>query len=161
MSELNHKKIARALFGHLSAIGISRYKKGPHTEELKEWFFDESIHLPECINIHYWIYPYKTQGLIRDAALRNLQAKDPAVICLMKFFPIAFLMIWNNPTGYDYPQFPNFSWWRTLEPDDEVDMPINLDQVPHERWPEYPENHSFLLYGEGAMGVKEKPKKKR
>lgn len=155
------QKIARALFGHLSAIGVDRYLKGPHTEDLKDWFQDESRNLPEYINIHYWVFPYKTQVLVRDGALRNLQVDDVAVIWLMKFFPIAFLMVWNNPGGYDYPQFPNFSAYRTLGADEQVEMPIYLNVVPHERWPEAPESHSFLLYGEGAMGVTEKPKRKR
>lgn len=155
------QKIARALFGHLSAICINRYLKGPHTEELKEWFLDEAKHLPNYINIHYWVYPYKTQVLVRDGVLRNLQVKDEAFIWLMKFFPIAYLMVWDNPSGYDYPQFPNFSGWRALGSDEEVEMPIYLSVVPHERWPEAPEKHSFLIYGEGAMGVVEKPKRKR
>lgn len=154
------QKIARSLFGHLSAIGVERYLKGPHTEDMKGWFQDESRNMPDYINIHYWVFPYKTQVPVRDAALRNLQVNDVALIWLMKFFPISFLMIWNNPEGYDYPQFPNFSAYRTLGADEETDMPINLNVVPHERWPEAPEDHSFLVYGEGAMGVTEKPKRK-
>lgn len=155
------QKIARALFGHLAAMGINRYPKGSHTAELTEWFLNESKPLPEYLDIHYWIYPYKTQVLVRDAALRNLHAEDTALIWLMKFFPIAFMMVWNKPRGYDYPQFPNFNHWRALGSDEEVEMPIYLDTIPHERWPEAPENQSFLAYGDTAMGVLEKPKRKK
>ena len=91
------QKIARALFGHLTAIGIDRYKKGKNTEDLKDWFLDESRPLPDYLSIHYWVYPYQTQVLIRDGGLRNLRVQDPAVIWLMKFFPIAFSSSFSSP----------------------------------------------------------------
>ena len=153
------QKIARALFGHMAAIGVDRYKKGPHTEELRNWFQNENQHLPNYLNIYYWVYPYNTQILVRDGALRNLRLAESAVIWLMKFYPIAFLIVWNNPKGYEYPQFPNFSNYRELAADEDIEMPIYLNVVPHQRWPEAPEENSFLLFGEGAMGVTEKPKK--
>lgn len=98
--------------------------------------------------------------LVRDAALRDLRAKDTALIWLMKFFPIAFLVVWDKPEGYEYRQLPNLASWSSLKSDEEAELPIYLRIVPHERWPEAPENHSFLLYGDTAMGVHEKRKRK-
>lgn len=155
------QKIARALFGHLTAIGIDRYRKGPNTEDLKEWFLDEGKQMPSYLNISYWVYPYKTQVLIRDGGLRNLRVQDTAVIWLMKYYPVAFFMVWDKPAGYDYPELPNFNNWRTIGANSEVEMPIHLNVIPHQRWPEAPEDHSFCIYGEGAMGVTEKIRRKK
>lgn len=154
------QKIIRSLLGHLSALGIDRYKKGAHTEVIRDYFLDQSQALPNCMDIYYWIYPYRIQVLVRDAVLRNLKVQETAYIWLMKFFPLAFLIVWDHPNGYDYPQFPNLAHWGRLGIEDEVELPIQLSVVPHERWPEAPEEHSFLIYGEGAMGVHERPTRK-
>lgn len=34
-------KIARSLIGHLCALGVDRYQKGPKTEDLREYLLDE------------------------------------------------------------------------------------------------------------------------
>jgi len=115
----------------------------------------------DYIDIFYWIYPYKIQVLARDAAMRDLRAKDTAYIWLLKFFPIAFLVVWDSPEGYQY-DYPNLSDFRGLGIDDEAEIPIRLDKIPHERWPEAPDDKRFIMYGEAAMGVVElKPKNNR
>lgn len=154
------QKIARSLIGHLCAMGVDRYQKGPHTEDIRDFFLDPAKPLPDYLDIYYWLYPYNTQVLIRDAGLRNLNVEDHAVIWLMKFFPLAFLVVWDKPKGYEYTQFPNFANWRNSNIEDEVEMPIGLNVIPHQRWPEAPEQNSFLLYGDAALGVIEKPKRK-
>jgi hypothetical protein len=147
------QKIARSLFGHLSAQGIDRYLKGPHTDDLRDYFLDPTRPLPDYWNIYYWVYPYQTQVLVRDAVLKDLRCEDNAYIWIMKFFPLAFLMVWDDPKGYGYSQYPNLMKWRHIAIDDTVDMPVQLTVVPHERWPEAPTEHTFLMYGEGAMGA--------
>src|SRR2546422_2619722 len=147
------QKIARSLFGHLSAQGVDRYLKGPHTEDVRDYFLDPARPLPNYLDIYYWIYPYQTQVLVRDAVLKDLRYEDNAYILIMKFFPLAFLVVWDKPKGYDYNRFPNLAKWGQLGIDDTVDMPVQLSIVPHERWPEAPEDHTFVMYGEGAMGA--------
>lgn len=149
------QKIARALYGHLSAVGVDRYFESERSLLMKKWFLDESLPMPDCLSIKYWIYPYQTQILIRDAGIRNLKVKDFASFWLMKFFPIAFFIIWDNPRGYEYPELGDLSRWRNITHDTEVDIPINLSRVPHEHWPEAPENDSFIVLGNGAVGAKE------
>jgi hypothetical protein len=147
------QKIARSLLGHLCAQGVDRYLKGPHTEDLRDYFLDSAKPLPSYLDVYYWVYPYRTQLLVRDAVLKDLHHQDPAYIWIMKFFPLAFLVVWDNPKGYVYQQFPNLGKWRQLGIDDEVDLPVQLSVVPHERWPEAPTDHTFVMYGEGAMGA--------
>jgi hypothetical protein len=147
------QKIARSLLGHMSAQGVDRYLKGPHTEDIRDYFLDMAKPLPSYLDIYYWVYPYQTQVLVRDVVLKDLRLEDNAYIWIMKFFPLAFLIVWDKPKGYDYNHFPNLAKWAGLAIDDEVDMPVQLSRIPHERWPEAPEQHTFLMYGEGAMGA--------
>lgn len=145
------QKIARALFGHLCAVGINRYIETEQSVRMRDWFFNESCPFPDFIEIKYWIYPYQNQILIRDAGLRNLRVKDIAVFWLMKFYPLGFLVIWNSPEGYDYPQLGSFDKFKNLINDQEVEIPIKLNVIPHERWPETPTDDSFILMGDGAV----------
>lgn len=149
------QKIARALYGHLSAVGVDRYHENERSLLMKSWFLDDSLPIPGFFSIKYWVYPYQTQILIRDAGIRNLRVKDSAAFWLMKFFPIAFFIVWGDPAGYEYPELGDLSAWSDITGDTEVDIPIYLNRIPHERWPETPEEHSFLIYGEGAVGAQE------
>lgn len=156
------QKIARALYGHLSAVGVDSYNENENNLRMKEWFLDENLAFPDCFKIYYWPYPYKKQILIRGAGLRNLKVKDSAYIWLMKFFPIAFLIVWDNPKGYEYPNLSNFHNFKNMVGNEEVEMPIILRNIPHERWPECPENHSMLAYNHKfAVGALERNKKQR
>jgi hypothetical protein len=113
------------------------------------------------MKVYYWVYPYKTQVLARDAVMRNLASADTAYFWLMKFFPIAFLVIWDSPDGYDYRNLRTFEPFRTLGPDDEAELPIDLTGLPHERWPEAPEDGRFCAFGSGAIGVVEKRSRRK
>ena len=150
------QKVARAIIGHLMAQRVDGYKKGKNTEALRDWFLDDELPMPEYMKIYYWVYPYKIQVLARDAVMRNLTAPDNAHFWLMKFFPIAFLVIWDSPQGYDYTSLRTFEDFRSLGPDDETEIPIDLTGLPHERWPEAPDDGRFCAFGSGAIGVVEK-----
>lgn len=155
------QKIVRSLVGHLMAQRVDGYRKGPHTEDLKDWFCDESRPMPGYMRVYYWVYPYKLQVLSRDSVMRNLRANDAAYFWLMKFFPIAFWVIWDSPEGYEYPRLRSFDDYRFLGPDEEVEIPVLLNEMPHERWPEAPDDERFCAFGEGAIGVIEKKPRAR
>lgn len=149
-------KVARALIGHLMAQRVDGYKKGPNTEDIRDWFLDDQRPMPDYMKIYYWVYPYKTQVLARDATMYNLAAPEPAYFWLMKFFPISFLVIWDTPKGYDYTNLKSFEPFRALGADDEIEIPVDLTGLPHERWPEAPEDGRICAFGSGAIGVVEK-----
>ncbi|WP_097065916.1 hypothetical protein [Nitrosovibrio sp. Nv4] len=153
------QKIVRSVLGHLCAMGVNRYKKGPNTEDLRNYLIDQTETFPDYLDVYYWVYPYQTQVLFRDAAMTILSLGHPASVWLMKFFPVAFFVIWDKPHGYQYPQFPNMATWGHLGIDDDIELPVHLNVVPHERWPEAPDDGRILVYGQQAMGVHEKAKK--
>ncbi|MCR4345817.1 MAG: hypothetical protein NUV55_01230 [Sulfuricaulis sp.] len=144
------QKIMRSVLGHISAQGVDRYKKGPNTEPLRDYILDPSAPLPAAINIYYWIYPFQRQVLVRDCALSDLKVGQPVVIWLMKFFPVTFMVTWNEPAGYAF-RVPILSTHRTLGINGEVELPIPLRPIVHEFWPQAPTQYSFLLYGQEAI----------
>lgn len=144
------QKIMRAILGHLCAQGVDRYWKGQDTEPLRDYLLDQQLPLPDQINIYYWAYPYKGQVLVRDCAFVDLVIETPVAIWLMKFFPIAFLVTWREPVEYNF-DVPNLAKWRASAIDQEVELPIPLDKIVHQYWPEAPSERSMIMYGQEAV----------
>src|SRR5690606_2194766 len=84
--------VSRAVIGHLSAQGVGRYRKGPLTEAVRDYFLDPSLPLPEPLRVFYWAYPYQSQVLVRDAGYIHLGEGKPFALWFMKFFPVAFMV---------------------------------------------------------------------
>lgn len=144
--------ILRSLIGHISAQGVDRYLKGPLTETVKEYFLDETKPLPNELRVFYWAYPYKPHVMFRDAAYLDIPSKAVFSIWLLKFFPVAFLVTWDEPQGLDYP-IHSFDAWRSATFETVADLPINLRQIPPMHWPEAPSNKSVIVYGQEAIHV--------
>lgn len=144
------QKIIRSVLGHMSAQGKGRYLKGPNTEPFRDYFLDEALPLPAGIKVYYWLYPFYPQVLIRDAGYMDIQHGSSVVIWLMKFFPLAFLVTWQDETEHRFP-LPNFDSWRNAAISDEVDIPLDLRHIRHPDWPENPSDNSALLYGREAI----------
>lgn len=145
--------IMRSLLGHISAQGVDRYKKGPLTEAIRDFFLDTTRPLPASLRIFYWAYPYRPHVMARDAAYLDIPSGKTFAIWMLKFLPIAFLVAWDETIGLDYP-IHSFEPWRDCAFDLEVDLPVNLRSIPPEYWPEAPSGHSVLAYGKEAMFVK-------
>ncbi|EAU53858.1 hypothetical protein SPV1_12827 [Mariprofundus ferrooxydans PV-1] len=154
------QRVMRAIIGHLCSVGVNRYQKGPHTEEIKSYILDPKLNLPSFINIYYWVYPYKRQILIRDAVLKDLGCEGQAYFWLMKFYPIAFFVVWDNPINYTFPNLQKLSRYRNASIDDVVELPLDLKKLPPECWPEQPTGSSIICYGNGSMGATESAKKR-
>jgi len=154
------QKIMRAVLGHLSAQGINGYQKGTATETCRDYFLDESLPLPNNIKIYYWLYPYRTQILIRDAAYMDLRIRDPIVVWLMKFFPLAFAVIWDKNNSYNW-SLNELSLYRSYPIDWIVDLDVHLRPVVHPYWPEAPTDEHIMMFGQKAIIATEwsKPKK--
>lgn len=148
--EAKPQKIMKSVIGHLCAQGVNRYKKGQITEPIKKYFLEQEESLPENINIYCWPFPYARQIMSRDSVLRDLRASDPVSFWLLKFFPAAFLVTFDEPEGYKFPGL-KFSNWRSAKYEETVRLPFAFSPVPHQYWPEAPDQHSFVMYGNEAI----------
>jgi len=145
--------ILRALVGHISAQGVDRYLKGPLTDAIKDYFLDTSKPLPEGVKVFYWAYPYRPHIMFRDAAYLDIASGSVFGIWMLKFFPIAFLVAWDDPVGLANP-IHTFDPWRSIPFQSVVDIPISLRPIPPMHWPEAPSDQSVLVFGQEAIHVK-------
>lgn len=142
--------IMRAVFGHLAAQGVERYQKGPETESLRDAFLNPSIPMPDNIRFYYWPFPHHGCVLFRDAAYLDIPTEEVAVIWLMKFFPISFMISWEKT---ETPMFslPCLSNIQVSDSAQETKIPLVFSNIPNRYWPEAPSDRSVVMYGQEAM----------
>jgi hypothetical protein len=68
----------------------------------------------------------------------------------MKFFPISFMVAWEKTEERMF-DLPCLSEWREIPPDEEVELPLRLSQIPPRYWPEAHNDRSVITYGKEAM----------
>lgn len=143
--------LMRAIWGHLAAVGVDRYRKGPRTEEWRDFFLDDSLPVPAGVNFYYWIYPYRRQALIRDAGAMDLSiaGAGQALFWSMKFYPIAFT-VWMPQSGWVLSS-RDLATYRTASPNDFADVLIDLDSVPHELTLEAPTDTQAIFFGKDSV----------
>lgn len=147
--------LVRAIWGHLAAVGVDRYPKGPRTEEFKDFFRDESIPLPTGLNFYYWLYPHRRQVLIRDAGSLDVNGFKKATFWAMKFYPMAFA-VWAPIDIYSLPYRDLVDFCRGASRNS-VDVPVDLSGVPHELILEAPTETQVIMYGRDAVVANRRP----
>jgi len=141
--------LMRSIWGHLAAVGVDRYLKGPRTEEWREFFLDETLPVPAGTHFHYWIYPYRRQALIRDAASLDMSKRGHATYWLMKFYPMAFA-VWMPSDGWTLG-YRDFAKCCTSNPNDVVDVLVDLARAPHELILEAPTTTQAIMFGRDSI----------
>lgn len=152
------QKLSRAVLGHLKAVGIERYKMGKGTEEFREYLMDSTKPLPEFINIYYWVFPFNKHVVIRDAGMTDLKINEPVTFWAMKFYPLAFLVTFDEPAGYNFGNY-DLGKYRFCEFDEIVDLPIptSPEKIKHQYWPEAPDDNRIVFYGQAGFSATMKP----
>lgn len=141
--------LMRAIWGHLAAVGVDRYQKGPLTQQWRDFFLDETLPVPGGSNFYYWVYPHRRQALIRDAAALDINNGGKSVYWLMKFYPIAF-SVWTPQSGWAL-NYRDLVGYRTTHPDDVIDVMVDLAPVPHELTLEAPTTTQAIMFGRDSI----------
>lgn len=145
-------RIMRSVLGHLCALSRDRYLKGKHTELVRDYLLDETKDFPEPLRFYYWIYPDAQQILIRDFVYMQFGEPEPVMAWLMKFFPIAFMITWDEkPDDRRFVMNEMTPWRGYGNIDTSVGIPINVTQKIHPMWPECPDDNGMSAYGESAF----------
>lgn len=143
------QRVMRSVLGHMAAQGVNRYRKGPITEPLRDYLLDTSASLPEGLRFYYWMYPFRGQVVVRDAVRMRSGFGDPIPFWLLKFAPLAFM------ASFEQGDEPAYRLMR-LDPfgkdsiDAEYDVGLSLNPIPHEYWPEAPDDDGAVMYGPQA-----------
>ena len=145
--------VARSVLGHLFAVGLERTERTPLLTSAAEFILDDTRPLPDGIELHYWVYPYRRQVALRDASMLTDFFKSPPIVfwCL-KFFPLGFMVTWANehPEKISLPSLRDYMINAGTHP---ADIPLYLDRIPDQLWPEAPGDDGALLYGDAAIGA--------
>lgn len=148
--------LARSVVGHLLAFGLQQHRQGTANEALTDFFLDESLPFPSRMRIYYWMYPHSNQIAVRHAGLSFKGLDDVAPFMLLKFFPLAFFIVVDEPASWRLP-LRRLEPLLTAEIDRECELPIELTALPEPQWPEAPGKWGVVFYGEGAAGAIQHP----
>lgn len=144
--------LARAVLGHLLAIGVERAERTPLLDSVRAFVIDDSLPMPEGIEIHYWLYPYQRQVSIRTAVMMTDMFANQVQFGCLKFFPVGFLVTWDNPR-HELISAPRLSPYMLNSGKHRVDLMLPLTSVPHQFWPEAPDSSGAVLYGDDAYAA--------
>lgn len=103
--------LARSIIGHLLAAranGKHANQPSKMNNSLVEYFLDITKPFPEDYNLYYWIYPCRTQVVLKSFVRGDLNANH-LLGHVIKFMPFAFYLIYNQPNNIriDFPQLLN------------------------------------------------------
>ncbi len=144
----------RSVLGHIAAQGVNRYLKGPHTEAIRDYILDPSLSLPMGLSIHYWVYPSRTQVLMRDAGFMDMSDSPPFAFWLLKFYPVAFMVVLDANPQLAFPT-GNFEAWTDLPFEARTDAMLRLRPIPPLEWPEAPTKGAAIMFGQDAISATE------
>lgn len=145
-------RLVRSVVGHLLAHGVGEHRAGTMMDELTNYFLDESAAFPAGLKLYYWIYPYNDQVLVKGAGLSLHYWNAFAVFSLLKFYPLSFFFVLDEPPEWCIP-------YERLDPllssaiEDEAMVRISFRGLPVQRWPEAPVDTGTVLHCPGAMGA--------
>jgi hypothetical protein len=147
--EVKPQKLLRSIIGHILAGFIN---KGPENKPveapfpiaLREYFLDNTKNIPKKLKVYYWLYPSRNQVLMRGFGLISLKFNGAILGDLLKFFPIAYWLVWDLPKDIQINR-PELSLSKTLSLEDKEEVTIDFKSIPNERWPENPGDDEIIL----------------
>lgn len=147
-------RLIRSVVGHLLAHGIGEHRNGSMIEELTDYFLNENLPFPSRFKLYYWIYPYNDQVIIKSASMSPHNLNSFAVFMLLKFFPISFFFVLDEPNEWRIP-FERLDTMLSSSIDDETEIPISFTNLPPQRWPEVPDKAGMVMHNmdTGATGA--------
>jgi hypothetical protein len=153
------QRVLRSVIGHSLAAAVERAATGDWDRELVPYFLDKNLFFPVSARVHYWIYPFQRQVLIRDACflshLRHDEGKNPTLFMCIKFYPLAFLVADCRDNNYKF-NLPCLSDYGGVDLDTEVDLPLHFKNLPGEQWPEAPSPQYTVAYGGNPLITRNK-----
>lgn len=142
--------VARAVLGHLFAVGVHRNERTATLTAAQHFVLDETAPLPPGIELRYWLYPYRHVVAIRDMGIISL-VHDAVVCWCLKFYPLGFIVTFgevNDPRILRLPSLRDYMLHAGLH---EAELPLRLMDIPHETWPEAPAEHGAVMHGSGSV----------
>lgn len=140
--------IIRGIIGHLLSAKIE-FDNVRFDKDMPPIVIDEKYPIPDNVHIYYWIYPYSISINIRDVAISQFGGGSQSVTLLnmIKYFPVAYLVTDKK----DFEGLEDLAKYKELSIDEEVEIPIRLNDIKHEFWPERKDEMTVLFGGNSLM----------
>jgi hypothetical protein len=143
------QKLIRSIVGHILAGFVPEDLKGekaPFPEALRYYLLHKNEPIPEKLRIFFWLYPVKNQIIIKKFGVTSIyNTKSFIAGSLIKFFPAAYLLVWEKPREIKIKQ-NELGLNKNLCLDDIEIVRINFHAIPRVDWPENPEEHEILMF---------------
>ncbi|RNL67074.1 hypothetical protein D0911_02275 [Zhongshania marina] len=118
---------------------------------MADYFFDETSSLPDELEIYYWFYPFNDIRIVR-AFGSKFGAAEPIVGDLLKFFPFAFWVTWNQPKDINL-NLDKLLPIPDLLIDEASQLTINFDCYPPSHFPEAPQDSGMTVFNSKMAAV--------
>ncbi|WP_016952861.1 hypothetical protein [Anabaena sp. PCC 7108] len=158
------QRLIRSVVGHILAgkLPITGQPpiSAPFPDALRNYFLDQSSNIPDELDIYYWVYPSNKQIVISSLGIGSTLGEGfISGSCLLKFFPLAFWVVWNQPTSFPI-SFTKIPKDEVQDLDGTCEIIIDLRQIPHLDYPEVPgEGRYIMLHNDSTfLAQPKKPK---
>ncbi len=139
-------KIIRAVCGHILALGIERVPRGDMGDAMADLVLSPEQEIPDCLHVYYWVYPFWDQVAIRNFCFLVRFGTPPLSCSVLKFFPLGFMAVWNPPSEIR-TSLLKLNDYCIGTGSEQVNIPLNLSEIPPQRFPEAPGNTGMTLHG--------------
>lgn len=158
------QRVARAIVGHLLAGSLSEDElntpiKAPMPDGLRTYFLDESAAFPEQLEIYYWLYLSNVQKILKTFAVAIPGNRQPIISEILKFFPLAYWLVWDKPASIKI-NLPILTK-KTITLDETDEIEIDFQNIPHTNWPENPDDNMIILYRDDGTKIASQKLKNR
>jgi len=151
------QKIARSVIGHIIAansiasLSENSEHKGIYSQ-LVEYFIDADAPLPNNVEIYCWFYPSRDIRILKFFGRTFKWGVNPVVGDVLKFFPLAFWVVWNVPKEINI-SLPKLLSNHNIGGDELVQLTIDFASYPPLDFPERPNNDGASLYASAINSV--------
>ncbi len=143
------QRLLRSVVGHILAgklpVPGESPISAPFPDSLRNYFLDQSSNLSDKFNCYYWLYPSNRQIVINSLGIGSALGEGfIAGSCVLKFFPLAFWLVWDKPDAFsiDTTQMPKANF-KGL--DETCEIILDLKNMPSLDYPEVSEKGKYII----------------
>jgi hypothetical protein len=156
------QRLIRSVVGHVLAGELPIPEvfpiSAPFPDALRNYFLDQSSSLPEKIEVYYWVYPSNKQIIVNSLAIGSTMGEGfISGSCLLKFFPLAFWIVWDKPASFPI-SLTRISKDKFKGLDETCEMVVDLRRTSPLNYPEVPGEGRYIMFSDKSTFVAQ-PKK--
>jgi hypothetical protein len=158
------QRLIRSVVGHILAGKLPIPGKppisAPFPDALRNYFNNPSSNIPDKLEVYYWVYPSNKQIVINSLAIGSAMGEGfIAGSCLLKFFPLAFWIVWDKPASFPI-NFTRISQDKLKGLDETCEIVLDLRNIPPLNYPEVPGEGRYIMFRDDStfLAQPKKPK---